>query len=119
MRPLAELRVMWRLYLAELVFRGDLGETLRDAVAERARTLLPRVEAELGTRAAAPYRIALIPPGTPDDPVLRDLEARAPPWAAGFMIPALRAGAIRIAEADRYPFSDLGSVLDLFAIGPV
>ena len=81
------------------------------ALAERAKTLLPRVESELGARAAAPYRIVLIPPGTPDDEVLRDLDARAPSWAAGFMIPALRAGAIRIAQADRYPYADLSSVL--------
>ena len=81
------------------------------ALAERAKTLLPRVESELGARAAAPYRIVLIPPGTPADEILRDLDARAPPWAAGFMIPELRAGAIRIAQADRYPYADLSSVL--------
>src|SRR5437867_13353986 len=66
---------------------------------------------ELGTRAAAPYSIALIPPGPPADPVLRELDTLAPPWAAGFMIPARRAGAIRIAGADRYPHSDAASVL--------
>src|SRR6185295_7029468 len=48
---------------------------------------------------------------TRDDPFLRDLDGLAPPWAAGFMIPARRLGAIRIAASDRYPFSDLASVL--------
>src|SRR5256712_556029 len=81
------------------------------ALADRAKTLLPRVETELGARAAAPYRIVLIPAGAPVDPVLRDLDSRAPSWAAGFMIPALRAGAVRIAQADRYPYADLSSVL--------
>lgn len=80
-------------------------------LAEQARTLLPRVEAELGTRASGRYRIVVIPPDGAEDPVLRDLQGMAPPWAAGFMIPARRLGAIRIAESDRYPFSDLGSVL--------
>jgi len=108
-RPAAALL---RIEVGDCVLEAPPAEAGRlQALAERARTLLPRVEAELGTRAAAPYRIALIPPGMPDNPVLRDLDARAPPWAAGFMIPALRAGAIRIAEADRYPFSDIGSVL--------
>ncbi|HKB08247.1 MAG TPA: hypothetical protein VKF61_08225 [Candidatus Polarisedimenticolia bacterium] len=81
------------------------------SLAEQARTLLPRVEAELGARAGAPYRIILIPPAAGDDPLLRELKGLAPPWAAGFMIPARRLGAIRIAESDRYPFSDLASVL--------
>ncbi len=81
------------------------------ALAERATTLLPRIEAELGARPAAPYRIVLLPPGTPADPDLRDLDAQAPPWASGFMIPGRRVGAIRIAEADRYPYADLSSVL--------
>jgi len=85
-------------------------ERLR-ALAEQARTLLPRVEAELGTRASGRYRIVVIPPDGGNDPVLRDLQGMAPPWAAGFMIPARRLGAIRIAESDRYPFSDLASVL--------
>src|SRR5437867_1561068 len=66
---------------------------------------------ELGTRAAQPYSIALMPPGPPADPILRELDTLAPPWAAGFMIPARRAGAIRIAGADRYPHSDAASVL--------
>jgi hypothetical protein len=81
------------------------------ALAERARTLLPRVGAELGVRPAAPYRIVLIPPGTPTDPALRNLDTQAPLWAAGFMIPGRREGVIRIAQADRYPYADLSSVL--------
>src|SRR5262245_15371884 len=85
-------------------------ERLR-TLAEQARTLLPRIEAELGTRASGRYRIVVIPPDAGDDPALRDLLGMAPPWAAGFMIPARRVGAIRISESDRYPFSDLASVL--------
>ena len=101
-----------RIEVGDCVLEAPPVERRRlEALAERARTLLPRVEAELGVRAAAAYRIVLIPPGTPIDPALRDLDAQAPPWAAGFLVPALRAGAIRIAEADRYPYADLGSVL--------
>ncbi len=82
-----------------------------EALAGRAETLLPRVEAELGVRPAAPYRIILIPPGRPRGPDLIALDAEAPPWAAGFLIPARRLGAIRIARADSYPYADLASVL--------
>src|SRR2546426_742220 len=41
------------------------------ALADRAKPLLPRVETELGARAAAPYRIVLIPGGAPVDPERR------------------------------------------------
>src|SRR6266581_1912143 len=101
-----------RITVGDCVLEAPPAERGRLLVlAGRAKTLLPRVETELGARAAAPYQIALIPPGTPTDPILRDLDAQAPPWAAGFMIPGHRSGAIRIAEADRYPHADLSSVL--------
>jgi hypothetical protein len=84
---------------------------LLERLAEDARSILPRVERELGVRARAPYRITLIPPVLPAGETLRALDAQAPSWAAGFMLPAARAGAIRVAQADRYPYADLGSVL--------
>jgi hypothetical protein len=82
-----------------------------ESLARRAQAILPRIEAELQARPVAPYRIVLIPPGPSRDPELRQLDAAAPPWAAGFLLPALRIGAIRIALADRYPHGDLASVL--------
>jgi hypothetical protein len=82
-----------------------------DALAERAAEMLPRLEAAIGTRPAGPYRIVLIPPGRTDDPEIAALDASAPPWAAGFMQPRRRVGAIRVARADRYPYSDVASVL--------
>jgi peptidase MA superfamily protein len=92
---------------APAVERGRL-----ESLAERAREILPRVEAELGgARAAAPYRIALIPPGPDTDESLKALDAQAPSWASGFIIPAARRGGIRTALADRYPHDDLDSVL--------
>jgi hypothetical protein len=111
---------------------------LLERLAQRASLLLPRVEAELGARAAAPYRIILIPrgpliprglpvpgpgsapepppgpvmaPEPPPGPDLHELDALAPAWAAGFLLPARRIGAIRLSEADRYPHADLASVL--------
>lgn len=82
-----------------------------DRLAERAGPLLPRLHASLGLRPASPYRILLIPRGALSEPELRALDAAAPPWAAGFVLPHLRIGAIRVARADRYPYSDLASVL--------
>ena len=82
-----------------------------EALGVRARTLLPMIERDLGVAPAAPYRIILIPAGRLSDPEIARLDASAPRWAAGFIFPALRIGAIRIARADRYPYSDLASVL--------
>ena len=72
---------------------------------------IPLYLPELGVRAAASYRITLIPVGLAMDPAVRAIDAQAPQWAAGFILPAARAGAIRVAEADRYPYADLSSVL--------
>ena len=86
-------------------------------LAERARVILPRIEAELGVRPAGPYRIILIPPGRarlpvpPGGPDPRVLDSQAPSWAAGYVIPERRLGAIRVAGAESYPYSDLASVL--------
>lgn len=93
-----------------------------DRLADQAAPLLDRVASELGMGPAAPYRIFLIPRAVPGDgaapdtrysarPSLRDLDRMAPEWAAGFLLPARRLGAIRMAEADRYPHADLASVL--------
>lgn len=81
-----------------------------DALVEDARQILPRVERELGTPAMAPYRILLIPPGKVTDPEISRLDAAAPPWAAGFLLPAQRIGAIRMRAAGHYPYGDLSAV---------
>ncbi len=80
-------------------------------LAARAPAILSRLEAHLGSRPAAPYRMVLIPPGPPADREIVALEAAAPPWAAGFFLPGPRVGAIRIAEASSYPYGTLESVL--------
>ena len=82
-----------------------------DALAARAAVILPRLEESLGTRPAGSFRILLIPPGHSEDPEIAALDASAPPWAAGFLQPQRRVGGIRVARADRYPYSDLASVL--------
>ena len=81
------------------------------ALAKRAPAILSRLEAHLGCRPAAPYRIVLIPPDLSTDREILSLEASAPPWAAGFFLPGRRVGAIRIAEASSYPYGTLESVL--------
>src|SRR5439155_16290348 len=100
-----------RIEVGDCVLEAPLSESGRlEELARQARVILPRVEQELGARASAPYRITLLPAGAANDPELRGLEARAPAWAAGFVVPAARSGAIRAALADRYPYADLSSV---------
>lgn len=82
-----------------------------ERLAERAAPLLPRLEQAIGVAPAGPYRILLVPRGPIDDPEIQALDQAAPPWAAGFVLPERRVGAIRVAAADRYPYSDLASVL--------
>jgi hypothetical protein len=82
-----------------------------DELAARATELLPRLEAAIGAHPVAPYRIVIIPPGRADDPEIAALDAAAPPWAAGFLLPRRRVGGIRVERAARYPYSDLASVL--------
>ena len=81
------------------------------ALARRAPEILARVEADLGCLPAARYRFVLIPPGPSTDPAIESLDAKAPPWAAGFVIRGVRVGAIRVAQASRYPYGTLESVL--------
>jgi hypothetical protein len=81
-----------------------------DALVDDARQILPHVERELGTQAMAPYRILLIPPGKLTDPEIARLDAAAPPWAAGFLLPAQRIGAIRMRAVGHYPHGDLSAV---------
>lgn len=83
---------------------------LADLVAA-ARPMLPAIERELGIRPLARYRMLLIPPGVVRDSELVALEASAPAWAAGFILPAFRVGAIRIAQAQNYPYGSVASVL--------
>jgi len=80
------------------------------ALAGEARTILPRLEGQLGVRAAGPYRVVLLGPQAATDPLTARLEASAPPWAAGFMIPEQRVGAVRIALANRYPYGTIEAV---------
>ena len=80
------------------------------ALAERARGILPRLTRRLGAEPAAPFRILLIPNGDIDDAEAAAIDARAPQWAAGYMIPSMRIGGIRVARAQRYPYGTIESV---------
>jgi hypothetical protein len=80
------------------------------ALAGSAREILPVLEADLGVRAAAPYRVYLMGPGAERDPLTAALERAAPRWAAGYMIPERRVGAVRVALANRYPYGTIESV---------
>jgi hypothetical protein len=75
-----------------------------------ARDILPRLEAQLGVTAAAPYRIVLLPAGAAGHPLTARLDASAPAWAAGFMIPEQRVGAVRVAKAAHYPYGSIEAV---------
>ncbi len=82
------------------------------SLSERARTILPTLEADLGTRPLGRYRIWLITPSAAagSDSEMARLDAGAPPWAAGYMIPEARLGAIRLAQANQYPYGTVESV---------
>jgi hypothetical protein len=73
--------------------------------------ILRQVETELEIHPARYYRIVLVGPLGPRDPELERLDNEAPPWAAAFMVPRLRIGVIRIAEASRYPYGTLEATL--------
>jgi hypothetical protein len=55
--------------------------------------------------------MVLVPASGLEDTTLERIDSAAPPWAAGYMIPALRIGAIRIDKASSYPYGTLESVL--------
>src|SRR5438477_6682911 len=81
------------------------------SLAARAAVILPQVESSLGLRPARLYRIVLVPALGLRDSALARMDEAAPEWAAGYMIPARRIGAIRIARAAQYPYGTLESVL--------
>src|SRR5206468_11241739 len=45
------------------------------------------------------------------DSEIARIDHAAPPWAAGYYVPSLRMGGIRLVEASRYPYGTLESVL--------
>lgn len=102
----ARIRVGACILEAPEARRGKL-ETL----AAGAREALPLLEQELGVRPRAAYRIVLIPRGAERDAELARLDAFAPAWAGGFLLPAQRVGGIRLALVDRYPYRGALSVL--------
>lgn len=93
---------------------GPGAERALAPLARRAREILPRLEEDLGARFKGPFRMVLIPArpigGHMNLMTLR-LDAGAPPWAAGYMIPDRRIGAIRLALASSYPYGTPASVL--------
>jgi hypothetical protein len=99
-----------RIGMLSLETERDAEATLRP-LAAHAWDILPRVESDLGIHPTERYRMILIPPGALRDSELIRLDDAAPPWAAGFMIPERRIGAIRIADAAHYPYGTLEAVL--------
>ena len=99
-------------WIGLLTLEGPPGaERAIHRLAPPAHEILPQLESTLGARYARRFRIMLIPPGGLRDSALARIDKTAPPWAAGYMIPSLRLGAIRIAQASRYPYGTLESVL--------
>lgn len=81
-----------------------------EALAPAVPRVLAHLQADLAAAPRAPFVIALLPPVV-DDSTLAALDRAAPPWAAGFMIPERRIGAIRLAAASRQPWSSPESAL--------
>ena len=82
-----------------------------DALSPVIPRALAQLRDDLGAAPRAPYTIALLAPGRPTDPVLARLDARAPAWAAGYMVPAERIGAVRLGAASQQPWSSPASAL--------
>lgn len=82
-----------------------------EELAARSRYFLPDLERDLGVKLAGPVLMVLVPPDPSPYPAVARLDAAAAPWAAGFVLGNRRVGAIRIDQADRYPFGDPGAVL--------
>lgn len=83
-------------------------------LAQKARDFMPRIEADLGVRLDGPLRMVLIAAGPGSgiaDPSVMQLDTSAPRWAAGYVVPARRIGAIRLALASQYPYGNPASVL--------
>jgi hypothetical protein len=81
------------------------------AMADGASRVLTQVEDDLGLRPERAFRMVLVPASGLDDSTLAKIDEAAPPWAAGYMLPELRLGAIRIDKASSYPYGTLESVL--------
>src|SRR5262245_40632966 len=81
------------------------------SLADRAQQVLPQLEKDLGARPDRAFRIVLVPASGLDDPTLARMDQQAPLWAAGYLIPELRIGAIRIEKSSQYPYGTLESVL--------
>lgn len=109
--PVTALEIA-RIQIGDLVLEAPVAlETELAQLADASRRIVPNLERDLGVSARGPYRIVLIPGTRPLDPEIQQLDALAPPWAAGFMVGSLRLGAIRIGEVRRYPYDSAEEVL--------
>ena len=82
-----------------------------ESLGPRAEAIVGGVSRALGITPRAPFRMVLIPAAGVHDSDLVQLDRGAPPWAAGFMNPQLRIGAIRLAQASHYPYGTPEAVL--------
>ena len=82
-----------------------------ESLAPHAAEIVAGVSRSLGIEPRAPWRMVLIPANGLRDSDLVAFDRGAPPWAAGFMEPRLRMGAIRLGQAARYPYGTPEAVL--------
>lgn len=86
-------------------------ERTLEALGPQAQSIVAGVSLSLGIQPRAPYSMVLIPVAGLRDPELLAFDRGAPAWAAGFMDPPRRMGAIRLAQASRYPYGTPEAVL--------
>lgn len=86
-------------------------ERTLEALAPQAREIVSGVSQALGIQPRAPYSMLLIPVNGLRDPQFLAFDKGAPTWAAGFMQPEIRMGAIRLAQSSRYPYGTPEAVL--------
>ena len=95
-----------------VVFVVPLGaERSFESLGPRAAGIVAGVSRALGIEPRAPWRMVLIPANGLRDSDLVAFNRGAPPWAAGFMEPRSRTGAIRLGQAARYPYGTPEAVL--------
>jgi len=89
----------------------DGSERTFEVLGPRAPAIVAEVSRALGAGPAAPFRMVLLPANGLRDTALARFDHGAPAWAAGYMEPRSRTGAIRLGQASRYPYGTPEAVL--------
>ncbi len=102
--------VAWRVGSLLLVGQEEQSEVL-ESLAHEVAPRYARMTRSLGLAPRGDFVLHVVSRGVrPPEPV-RQLEALAPEWAAGYLFAPARVGAVRLALAERYPYQSAVSVV--------